>query len=180
MMMRRWYMIVGVILLVPAMLVPLTVLSVEVIMYARGMIEPRPWWIDAALLDVGIACWAMVVPWFFWLCPWLAANDPHVTFVRPPREHAKLLQVIVLMPGGLCLLLAVGLAWWDRDPLWMSLALFMLLVSWTWWLSRRVKRRFRATMAQRLICWQCGYDLRGNPTATACPECGEAIRWSRC
>ena len=26
-----------------------------------------------------------------------------------------------------------------------------------------------------LICAKCGYDLRGNPVATVCPECGAGV-----
>ena len=37
-------------------------------------------------------------------------------------------------------------------------------LAWTYWLGRRARPR-----PGRCIC---GYDLRGNPAATACPECG--------
>lgn len=30
------------------------------------------------------------------------------------------------------------------------------------------------------VCAACQYDLKGNPEATACPECGEPVPWEDC
>ncbi len=55
---------------------------------------------------------------------------------------------------------------------WVPLVFFVVLP--TWWVvggpphTRRRRRRLS-------LCTQCGYDLRGTPTAATCPECGELI-----
>ena len=183
-MFRHWYLLVGVLLLV----VPLLgfVMALMVI-YPHAKVA-APWWLPVSAVG-SLACWGAAAPWFFWVCPWLAANDPPATLKRPPKDHAKELETIVQVPVVICLVLAVvhaclnvfdpvtrGRLAWYANPLWISLALLVPLVPWTWWLSRRVRGRFFTTLARRGICWRCGYDLRGNPDATACPECGEVIK----
>jgi len=55
-------------------------------------------------------------------------------------------------------------------PIWLLMLLAsmpMLFWSVGWWRDRRHTRAGR--------CVHCRYDLRGNPGADACPECGHAI-----
>ncbi|MFW6058731.1 MAG: hypothetical protein ACODAQ_01030 [Phycisphaeraceae bacterium] len=40
--------------------------------------------------------------------------------------------------------------------------------------GRRFTERYLAFVAQAGHCFDCGYNLRGNPEATSCPECGKA------
>lgn len=41
--------------------------------------------------------------------------------------------------------------------------------------QRIVHRNCRRNAAIRKLCFDCGYDLRGNPDATTCPECGTGV-----
>lgn len=50
----------------------------------------------------------------------------------------------------------------------------------SYWLLPRLRRPnlWDARLA-RGLCPNCAYDLRGTETGSACPECGQAIEWSR-
>lgn len=39
--------------------------------------------------------------------------------------------------------------------------------------SRRFESRYRAFIRNEKHCFECGYDLRGNPRVARCPECGK-------
>ena len=190
-MLRRWYWKVGfVVLAVP--LCGATVFLAALADWPPGMAGGIANWGHG--LTFGAQTAMLLSPasvlWFFWLCPWLAANDRHATWARHPQQYARGLPAIVWFPVGACWLSATAFAvlnvsdrltngqWaWEEDAWWLACSLIagVLLLPWTWWLSRQVQRRFRATMALRGTCWRCGYDLRGNPAATACPECGEGV-----
>jgi hypothetical protein len=38
-----------------------------------------------------------------------------------------------------------------------------------------LRSRKRRSRRRRGLCAACGYDLRGNPSAKACPECGHGL-----
>ena len=189
-MLRRWYWIVGGVLAGLMMLAQVVVVVVVMQTPSMSMQAMERW--GAVTRWAAYPFVPVLIPWTLWLCPWLAANDPHVVWPRHPKVQVKGLQVLVWIPAGCCVFFAglcmlgnivdrvpVGRWMWHKDPFGglgrLSVVLLVPLVLWSWWLSRQVKRRFRATMASRITCWRCGYDLRGNPAATACPECGEAI-----
>ena len=186
---RRWYWIVGGVLVALPMLVPVIVSLLVIVRPPRTMGAVH--WLGVTV-RMALACGAMSFPWLFWLCPWLAGKDPHVLRAGLPKGYDTALRAMVWFPVGICFLIAIGFVFlnvsdratlgrwtWQEDPFWLgwlSMALLVPLVPWTWWLSRQVQRRFRAMLlTHRTICRQCGYDLRGNPAATACPECGDAI-----
>jgi len=87
-------------------------------------------------------------PWLKALHDWYDARYP-----VPPgflKLHGELRRVRLTVSAAVLLsgvVLAVGVA-----PLALS------------------KRRCRPG-----LCRNCGYDLRGNPEAASCPECGEAV-----
>ncbi len=41
--------------------------------------------------------------------------------------------------------------------------------------ASKVRRGVQVSTAMMRICFVCGYDLHGNPGATACPECGATL-----
>ncbi|QQE12173.1 hypothetical protein JD969_01465 [Planctomycetota bacterium] len=47
---------------------------------------------------------------------------------------------------------------------------FISVVMWPYakWLMKRFRRMYR----KKMVCFECGYDLRGNADAVNCPECG--------
>lgn len=55
--------------------------------------------------------------------------------------------------------------------LWLSLCIGSIVTT-------VLVRRFTPRLAKRRrICFPCGYDLRGNPEATTCPEWGAVVPW---
>jgi hypothetical protein len=56
-------------------------------------------------------------------------------------------------------------------PIW-TLALVVLLPVWWAILVTMIRGLKMRTRRKRGLCERCGYDLRGNPGGTACPECG--------
>ncbi|MCG8511969.1 MAG: hypothetical protein MI741_22355, partial [Rhodospirillales bacterium] len=44
------------------------------------------------------------------------------------------------------------------------------------WAIRLTHKRFERTIRRMMVCYRCGYDLRGNPTAVMCPECGGTVQ----
>lgn len=51
---------------------------------------------------------------------------------------------------------------------------WLLIIMCSIWPAIAAIRRYRAKHADHPQCHQCGYDLRGNPDAATCPECGAA------
>ena len=183
---RRWYWIVGGVLMVLPMLL-LPVVSVGVSQPGGAATVMR--WLGPSI-HVAVVLLLVGAAWFFWLCPWLEAGNEQALWPRGPEGRHRELKLIPWFPAGACVGLAICFVLanvWDRvtvgrwtwrehllSPACLAVPLLALLLPWTWWLSRQVTRRFQATVARRGTCWRCGYDLRGNPDATMCPECGEA------
>src|SRR5204863_6586462 len=77
-----------------------------------------------------------------------------------------------------------GLIWYERHntrlhrtliiagaPFWMVTAATLVLP--VFWIGRRMRSSFRRRRLERKgLCINCGYDLRGTPRGSACPECG--------
>lgn len=55
--------------------------------------------------------------------------------------------------------------------MWL-LAALVLLPAWWFLLMTVIRWRRTRTRRRRGLCTECGYDLRGNPSSAACPECG--------
>jgi hypothetical protein len=126
----------------------------------------------------------------FWLCPYFASGDDAFEFNRPPRRATKDLEFVLwILPISVCIwgvllivasLLLNGLADINRDLILHGIILlaasFAMAIP-NRWVSKRIGPRMIAMTRRRLICFECGYDLRGNADATTCPECGEAVPW---
>ena len=186
-MMRRWYWTVGWRSLLVLCAVLATITSMMAL--APAWVIDRIHWLVVGL-HVVPALVGVTAVWLCWVCPWLEAGDWRAAWPLGRRRHERILRACVWAPVGVLfvcgsLVVLVPLAdlgsrgvWvWDRDSwFWILLAcIAVLLTPWAWWLNRQVKRRCDATLALRTTCWRCGYDLRGNPDAGACPECGQAI-----
>jgi hypothetical protein len=63
-----------------------------------------------------------------------------------------------------------SIAWEVGVPNWLVLML-ALATPLLWWRRRVRANRVRAAGC----CLACGYDLRGGPAGTSCPECGAPI-----
>ena len=130
-------------------------------------------------------------PWLCWLCTYYEAGNP---FVRPklkPVACALWLKRIVWAPPILLAALFLGDAaimylWVTRVnagfdwatvaiPLAAYLAGFGVAAAVSWRLCRVVVRRYRKAVADMSMCYGCGYDLRGNPQAEICSECGHDL-----
>jgi len=130
-------------------------------------------------------------PWLCWLCTYYEAGNP---FVRPklkPAICARWLRRIIWAPP--ILLAALFLADVVVMVLWVtrigvtvdSMAIAVPLVAYlagisaavfiSWRLCRSIVRRYRKSIADMSLCFACGYDLRGNPGAEVCSECGFAL-----
>jgi len=70
--------------------------------------------------------------------------------------------------------LVISAGWQLRLTAWVLFILAAVTAAFTLlavWLSGIARRRLLRVVAQRHLCFNCGYDLRGNPAAP-CPECG--------
>lgn len=125
-----------------------------------------------------------------WLCPYFASGDDAFEFNRPPRRAAKDLKFMIwILPLSSCLtgalliaasLLINGSSKIISDLILKgitTLAAGLVIAIPSFWVSKRLRPRMIAMTRRRLICFECGYDLRGNDDATTCPECGVAIPW---
>ena len=59
------------------------------------------------------------------------------------------------------------------ESIGLTLACFWIVGGWALW--RLGKRCIRVRRARDGLCEQCAYDLRGNPDAASCPECGHPV-----
>ena len=78
----------------------------------------------------------------------------------------------------------LGLVAWatNKTPWrWLTLPLVGLFVAALVWHALRDQKRFAALVAEPALrgkvaaCPRCEYDLRGNPNALSCPECGLSV-----
>jgi hypothetical protein len=61
-------------------------------------------------------------------------------------------------------------AWEARCPLWLFVALVLMLTLMTWRVDLILRRRERVGH-----CTKCGYDRTGLAKDAKCPECGNAV-----
>jgi hypothetical protein len=154
-----------------------------------------------SVADAGqAALLATLLLWSFWCCPYLEAGTLTPRWTRlTPRRALRVLRWAVWVPA-VFLTLAVVVPWlvdWAASPYytygggshprspyalrrltlgeWMALGLVMPVIPCTLWLSRSIRGRLLRTVGRKLICFECGYDLRGNPSGLSCPECGAKI-----
>lgn len=128
-----------------------------------------------------------------WLCPYYASGDTSLEFKRPPNRTARELNRATwmgpIMFGSLGVLLMLVpvfdnvffMTGWVGDSEQLvgkaCLAACFIMVIPSLLVSRKLCPRVVDMTRRRLICFECGYDLRNIEHATTCPECGEAVPW---
>jgi hypothetical protein len=95
----------------------------------------------------------------------------------PPYLRRRLVTLIAVScaPGVVCLVATFEFK--SKVPHWLYTTVCVVpgMVSGLAgvWYARGLKREhLRAFEAQGLLCWRCGYDLRGLGASGTCPECG--------
>ncbi len=158
------------------------------------------WWqgyandLTRSMTHVGDALGIVALLWMSYVVPALIAADVSVKLRPTPRQWLIAMRYLTWSIPALLLLYAVGYAFicallcWRHPSLSVNAA--CLPSQWnvvavtisgpaSLVMNHVLTRRFMASLPKRCICFDCGYDLRGNPDATACPECGWAIAWKK-
>ncbi len=65
-------------------------------------------------------------------------------------------------------------SFFDITYLVMAVALLLLLPL-SYFSTKLLGRKIRRAYTAMKKCYQCGYDLRGNPDTSTCPECGAEV-----
>jgi hypothetical protein len=141
-----------------------------------GILQPKlPFAVSLRLIFFSlITAWMTLIVWRCWIMPLLRFGDPQWVQGRPFRT-ALTVRIIVWIPP----LAAVGIGIFElglaviRVRLWIAGCLLstILFILGAVWVRRRMTANLFLAARQRL-CENCGYDLRGNPAARTCPECG--------
>ncbi|WP_432797076.1 hypothetical protein [Poriferisphaera sp. WC338] len=122
------------------------------------------------------------------LTPYFASTDDSLIVKGTPRKftknHIRVTQYIGITSISISVIIFLSAyfqrknhaSWRDINPMIYAAVIF-LIVGFIWIIAcipcrRFLEKRFRQTFAKRRLCFDCGYDLRGNPHATTCPECG--------
>ncbi|MBL1216473.1 MAG: hypothetical protein D8M59_03160 [Planctomycetes bacterium] len=135
----------------------------------------------------GVAVWSVTCIWLFAVAPIMDAANPNRAWASEPVKHVTILRQFTWAPAALIGLSILGLAvilplwhyldsnrWvWGLAP-WMIILIPCLIASIVYGLimKRTLHLRVEAAASSRRICFQCGYDLRGNLSNGRCPECG--------
>ena len=104
-----------------------------------------------------------------WVCTYLATNDDNHVFAYPPNATLRRflfgvwLTPLLLIAGGFAV---VG---------WATVFAFVALIP-SAFISIKLKPRMIRLAHRRKLCFDCGYDLRGNPDTSTCPECGAEVQ----
>ncbi len=133
--------------------------------------------------------------WILWLSPLIESRDRRVRWDATPRKMLGAWRSMVWLPAlgtlgfaTLGPLIGWGLAMLERQPIddYISLQLIAVTLAVAapctviaLVLDRCIGQQLNDNVSCRKVCFDCGYDLRGNPDATACPECGWAIAWKK-
>ncbi len=145
----------------------------------------------AHVAQYSVFAWAMLVCLHVLIGPWWRAQEGPVSRRKSPRQEWASLSALVWLPVGLvgCVtvvgFIAVVLGLWIPGAapvsrremveqvvfLAVGIVATLLLLRWSRWYDRKVSRRFLKRTAERLLCFACGYDMRGSASGT-CPECG--------
>lgn len=173
--------------------VPILGLTATVVLVAAVGILTQTWsataspitpWLDGLF---GASILATMLWWQF-AVPLLASGDPQVRWPHPPQKMLRntlwgiwglvamwgYVATIPLVSAGFTFFLT-GTFNVDRKA-WPIMAIGIALVAATipaaCITTRAVRRRMHRNARSRQVCFACGYDLRANAAATACPECG--------
>ena len=145
-------------------------------------LDRRARWLQDLLWWGTISSFIAGYLWLWWLCPYLEAGDPVLVRRVPLHKRLRVLRVELAAPAltfTLAGCLIGSRTFWADRTAWsgglvllisgaVSTVLGLILY---WPVSARLKR----TLAAGPCCPQCGYDLRGNPQAETCPECGQKV-----
>jgi hypothetical protein len=152
-------------------------------------VEAIGWVINAGFygcIGVGLA-WTF---WNAWAIPWFESNDSRTTRNTNPSQWLRIARLGVWMPAVLVFAGAGGYATYavvvvlrTSQPLHATAAAWIVglgllgvaLLIGARELEKRVKARFNTRLTTSQLCPGCSYDLRGNPNASRCPECGYAL-----
>ena len=184
----RWYAYVPTLLAFVGGMSPMLmfiVIALPVEPYVRMQLVDR---ILLIVLPLAGASWAFFFIWTAWGVPWIDAGNDRLRFKRSPREYWHGQRFQIWAPCALLTIVGVTFAtqspvsdwlqrgWWTwetRETWGAVIAAIALVVGiGTYWFQKCVKRRLIRMLRRRQLCFDCGYDLRGNPAAESCPECG--------
>ena len=128
--------------------------------------------------------------WFSWIQPYRTWTHPVWHYIKDAekayRKHRLDIWIPVLLSIALsfCGLLLVIEEWFATgqfqfDDMAMQVTYGLLAITVPiaipcYWISRYVDKCFRELMSAP-HCIACGYNLKGNPDAQACPECGAEV-----
>jgi hypothetical protein len=128
--------------------------------------------------------------WFSWVSPYRTWSDPRWFYIADAemlyKKHRRdiWLPVYLSLALAFCALILVIEDWWvtgqvSLDDLAMRITIYLLLITGPisipcFCVARHVDTQFRCVIASP-HCIACGYDLRGNPDAATCSECGAEV-----
>lgn len=127
-----------------------------------------------------------------WICPFFLAADANLVFNESPKFTLGELRSHVWMPCfvGIPLgtMIAIGLTHLigihttshlalSNEQITGIILIFLILTTVlpSAWVHRQLTLRMRKLAQRKQTCFECGYDLKGNPNATKCPECGTVV-----
>ena len=132
----------------------------------------------------------VLLVWVGWIQPYRLWTNPRWYYIADAKKAYKKHRLEIWMPVHFCIamvfcgILLILEEWWATgqvgfDDLAMRMTFYLLLVTVPvaipcFWIARFIDKQFRIIMASP-HCIECGYDLRGNPDATTCPECGAEV-----
>ncbi|MEX0887063.1 MAG: hypothetical protein WD009_11550 [Phycisphaeraceae bacterium] len=192
---RRWYYWLPVLVYQTATVMVVGGLSFTMFLVQRSLQSfsggPLPSW-PGVMMSVLVWSYGSLMAgvgiWVFWIMPILASRDMSAPVPDEPRTHARHISFLpwgpAIMPAiyGFTVLVLLPpfeymrfgrWQWWTEHSL-LGLCLLLLsaaLAPLGYRLSEHVARRYRQTLAARVRCFGCGYDMRGSASPT-CPECG--------
>ncbi len=125
------------------------------------------------------------------LCPYYASGDKSLNFKYTPRRTIRELNLtnwtmpIASIGIGVLLVLAplldevfIKTGWignTEQQVGFGCLIAGVVTIPPSFWVSKKLRPRMIEMTRRRLICFECGYDLRNIEHATTCPECGDAV-----
>ncbi|WP_145077697.1 hypothetical protein [Poriferisphaera corsica] len=131
------------------------------------------------------------VIFFMFVAPVFASRDMFLAYPRTPKSIARsyslapcYLGYVSCFAGGFIVIFFILLLFYDAvyDGDWKIITVGfglilcgLIYIAITTPIRRWLIKRFKRTIADRQLCFECGYDLRGNESALACPECGEKV-----
>ena len=190
-----WYSNVGTLLLVsPFFLIPmLYIIGIIMFLFYEIFTVDQLWYY--LWFVVGLSSFIFLFGVFFklFLAPYFAVTDPvwytrcnkPIDFFRkylfvPYFFNISLAAIAVFCTVFLALAIRdMGVINYERKVIgFINLVLLVcsvLLLPFVNRYTRWLKMKAIRTVANCQLCFECGYDLQGNPEGTHCPECGAKV-----